>query len=294
MAEGLRRIDRSQAGPHRYGIREAAELLELPEARIRAYVKGGFLRPERGPRGEIVLSFQDLAFLRTAKRLAEARVPERRVRRALLRLKAELPEKPLSGICLDVAGDDLVVRDGDHLFCAETGQRLFSFEEDAAPEGQITSLVARQQLAEAAAEPTAGGLSADEWYDRGCELEETSPDKALGAYRRALALDPRHADARINLGRLFHEAGDLATAEGHYRMALSVRPDDSTAAYNLGVVLEDMGRLDEALSAYRAAAELDPLHADAHYNLARLYEQTGDETSALRHLRIYRKLTLGR
>ena len=42
------------------------------------------------------------------------------------------------------------------------------------------------------------------------------------------------------------------------------------------------------------AITADPAAADAHFNLARLYEKAGQDAAAIRHLKAYRKLTLGR
>src|SRR5581483_7541826 len=101
--------------------------------------------------------------------------------------------------------------------------------------------------------------SADEWYQTGCAREdEGDGDGAVAAYKRALALDDAHPDAHINLGRLFHERGELASGVRHYQRALELRPDDGVAAFNLGVVLEDQERLDEAVSAYLTAIHCDP------------------------------------
>jgi hypothetical protein len=58
---------------------------------VRAFARDGYLTPGRGPRGELRFSFQDLVILRTAKGLVAARIPTRRIRRALKRLRAELP-----------------------------------------------------------------------------------------------------------------------------------------------------------------------------------------------------------
>ena len=74
-----------------YTSRDVAKLLGLTVAQVRAFAHDGFLTPGRGPRGELLFSFQDLVILRTAKGLVAARIPTRRIRRALRRLRSELP-----------------------------------------------------------------------------------------------------------------------------------------------------------------------------------------------------------
>ena len=101
-------------------------------------------------------------------------------------------------------------------------------------------------------------MNAEEWYDIACDLEAPSPEEAQRAYRRALALDPDHVDAHINLGRLLHADGELGAAEEHYRAALERDPRDATAAFNLGVLLEDIGEAEQALETYRQAVLADP------------------------------------
>src|SRR2546427_11811715 len=74
-----------------YTSRDVAKLLGLTVAQVRGFARDGFLTPGRGPRGELQFSFQDLVILRTAKGLVAARIPTRRIRRALRRLRRELP-----------------------------------------------------------------------------------------------------------------------------------------------------------------------------------------------------------
>ena len=113
-----------------------------------------------------------------------------------------------------------------------------------------------------------------------------SPLDAPAAYLRALELDPYHADAHVNVGRLLQEAGEHESAEEHYKHALEVEPDNVLAAFNLGTLFEDMGKIQDAINAYKRAANL----ADAHYNLSRLYELVGEHAEALKHLKTYRRL----
>lgn len=271
-----------------YSAGEVAKILDLSVARIRAYVRAGFIAPERGTRGEYRLSFQDLVLLRTAKGLIAARIPARRVRAALLHLKAQLPTgRPLSGVQVSAEGDQIVVRDGDALWQPESGQALFNFEVSELAR-KVAPLARR---AHARAQSAQHALRAEDWFVLGIELEISSPSEARDAYRRALELDPENVEARLNLGRLLHEAGEASAAEAHYRMALDLRPDDATAAFNLGVALEDQERLDDAVKAYLVAIASEPDYSDAYYNLAHLYERLEEPALALRYLKSYKRLT---
>lgn len=278
-----------RSGLKEYSTGDVARILELTPRQVRAGVKAGALEPERGPRGEYRFSFQDLVFLKSARDLFAARMPARRVRGTLQRLREELSwGRRMTGLHIAVEGRRIVVSDGEARWQPESGQILFDF--GSADTARRAAPVAR--LAPAGGRGDEGNAaSAEEWFRRGCELEGTAPEEAAGAYRRALALDARHADAHINLGRLVHDSGDAESAQIHYRQALASRPSDATAAFNLGVALEDLGRLTEALAAYENSLALDPGNADAHYNAASLCERLAQPANALRHLKDYRQLT---
>ena len=257
---------------------------------MRGYVRAGFLAPDRGPRRELRFSFQDLVFLRTAGGLAEAGLKPGRIRRALSSLRGRMPEgRPLTAVRIAVEGGRVVVEEGARRWQPESGQILFDF--GVADLAKKTAPIVRRAFREAT-EDDGSELSAEDWYEWGCELERGTPGEAMEAYRRALALDPGHADAHVNLGRLLHESGDAARAAPHYEAALAARPEDGTAAYNLGVALEDLGLLPESLLAYQKATRLEPDNADAHFNAATLAEKLGRSAEALRHLREYRRLSL--
>jgi tetratricopeptide (TPR) repeat protein len=268
-----------------YGLKDVAGLLGLTERQIRGYVRAGFLAPARGSGGQLRFTFQDLVFLRLVKGLASSRVPPRRIHRALRRLREQLPpSQPLSGLRLDARGGDVVVRREGSLWHPGSGQSLFDF--DAASPQDVVSLGRSDPEAKLELQ-----MESADWYALGCELHDEDAEQARAAYERALALDPAHVDARVNLGCLHHAAGKLSEAEAHYRAALEVKPRDATAWFDLGVTLEDQGRHDEAGRAYERALESDPDCADAHYNLARILDRLGRTAEAVRHLRTYRRLT---
>lgn len=133
-------------------------------------------------------------------------------------------------------------------------------------------------------EDDAGGFSAEQWFRLGSDLESSSPLEARQAYLEAIEADPSCADAHLNLGRLDHRAGALASAEARYRRAIEHAPDDAIAHFNLAVLLEDRRCPHAAVESYEKAVACDPEFADAHYNLGLLLEKQGLRAEALRHL----------
>jgi tetratricopeptide (TPR) repeat protein len=265
-----------------YRARDVSRMLDLPVGEVRRLARSGFVSPRRGPRNELRFSFQDLVLLRAAAGLVHARVPRARVRRALRRLRTQLPEgRPLAAVRVVADGQRVVVQDGGARWQPETGQVLLDLEAGE-PGRRVAPVVAARRRA-----PVDG----DAWYRWGCEVEGASPREAENAYRIALAMSPDHGGAHLNLGRLLHERGDPRGAEYHYRRALASPEHRALAAFNLGVVLEDQGLFDEALLAYARALEADAALADAHFNASRILERLGRKEDALRHLSEYRRLS---
>ena len=266
-------------------------MIGVSAGRLRAYLRAGVLSPEKGTRGELRFSFQDLLLLRKAEGLVSPRISPQRVRRALKALRDRLTdEQPLTGMSLGTDGPQVVVHERGARWQAESGQVLLAFEKRE-PEGAEVPLVALPTRP--AGERAAGDVvppTVEEIYELACDLDEADPERAESSYRQVIAMTPNHADAHINLGRILHERGDLPGAEEHYRRALAIRPSDPTASFNLGVVLEDGGHHADALESYQRAIAADDRNADAHYNAARLYDLLGDYAAALRHLRICRDL----
>ena len=271
-----------------YTTRDVARILDLPPAKVRRYARSRLIDPSRGPGNTYLFSFQDLVLVRTAIELERARVPPRRVQRALRELRVQLPaDRPLSAIRITAEGDRVVVHDGEIVWSPDSRQVHLDF--------RVADIVARVENFASAATPegigSAGEPSADEWFELGLEYEASSPQLARELYRRVLERDPSHADALVNLGCLLHEAGLLDEAREHYHRALEAKPGNATAAFNLGVVLEDMGQPEAAYDAYSRAVEADQSMADAYFNLSRLCETSGDRAAALRYLRSYREIT---
>jgi len=318
------------AGPQstqRFSLREAARILEVPEARLRALARAGFLASQRGPIGPLSFGFQDLLLLRTTRGLLESGVPMRRIRRIWASLREQLAaDLPLTSITIHTDGEEVVASDGSTRWRPDSGQFLLNFDaSEIAERAADTAGLARLRIVASAdvasppdrapeldaaraerfgivgsedGAPRDGAddldtmrLTAEQWYQAGCELEVSSPGQARQAYQRALELDPGLAEAHVNLGRQLHITGELGRAEPHYREAVRLDPDDPTPHFNLGVLLEELGRREEAVHAYRQAILRDPDFADAHCNLGLLLESLGRRQEAVRHLMAARKLS---
>ncbi len=134
------------------------------------------------------------------------------------------------------------------------------------------------------------GTTAEELFHMGCELEACAPAEAREAYGKALQLDPGHAGAHVNLGRLDQDDGQYQRALDHYTAAIDADPEYAIARFNIASVMEHLDRTDDAIASYKSALDLDASLAEAHYRLAILYENQGLELEALRYLKQYRTL----
>jgi tetratricopeptide (TPR) repeat protein len=270
-----------------FSTRDVARLLGLSETQVRSQARAGFLTPERGPRNGYRFSFQDLVLLRTARQLAQARVPPHRIRSALRDLARQLPiGRSLTEIRITPDGQGILVHDGASAWNPVSGQLQIDF---AIPELTTRAVPVARSLPPNVRR-TDRPQGAWEWFDWGVELESSDPAEACRAYARALAQDPNLANAHVNLGRLLQLAGQIEEAIEHYRISIRAASTDPTGAFNLGTALEEVGCWSDALAAYRQAIEVDGCFADAHFNLARLCEQLGRRAEAIRHLRAYKRL----
>ena len=204
-----------------FGVRDVERMLRMPRSAILGLVRAGFVSPARGERREYRFSFQDLIVLRTARALRAAKVPARRITRSLRDLRRRLPESvPLSGLRISALGDSVVVAEGGARWQAESGQYVLELDVSVA-DGELKVLARDEPPREA---------DAEDWFRRGTAAESRDAAESRQAYELALALDPAHVSARLNLGRLLHEAAQFFAAERVYREGLRVVRQSSDAA----------------------------------------------------------------
>ncbi len=278
----------ANAAPGGYRTQEVAELIGLTPRRVRHFVDRGLIEPERGQGGEYRFSFRDMVLLRTAKRLFDANVSSRRTLAALAKVRASFAgtDETLSAMRIVADGNTVLVRDAGKLWEVETRQGRFPFSLQPLA-GEVHELKPRPMPAPAQdGDPPTEEFNSDDWYNTALDLEEAEPQRAPAAYRRALSLNPKNADAHVNLGRLFQVQGDLKSAQRHYRAALKAKPQHQLAIYNLGTVFDELDEYGVALRYYGQAPNIP----DAHYNQARIFDLLGDQVASARHMRRYRTL----
>jgi tetratricopeptide (TPR) repeat protein len=105
--------------------------------------------------------------------------------------------------------------------------------------------------------------------------------EAEADFRQALLLDPKHTDARAQLGDILTDSGRAAEAVDQLELVVKARPDFFEAQYNLGVANEALSRWSQAAEAYRKAAQLRPRDPDVRLNLAAALRHDGQLPEAL-------------
>ncbi len=82
-------------------------------------------------------------------------------------------------------------------------------------------------------------------------------DKAIKAYHRALELDPKNVNVRVDMGTCYRNVGNPGKALEEYRTAIEIDPNHKNARRNAGIVLlYDLNREAEAIVEFEKYLEL--------------------------------------
>ena len=122
------------------------------------------------------------------------------------------------------------------------------------------------------------------------ELQTPQPREAARCFRRALALEPGSALARLGLGLALMGQKAYHAAAREIEAAANARPGHADTHLNLGIALTEIGRLDEAIAHCQRAVALNPGFADNHLRLGIALRAKGDPVAA--HAQIARAIEL--
>jgi tetratricopeptide (TPR) repeat protein len=268
-----------------YTRKEVERLLGFTEQQLRRWE-----RQELVPHLE-EFGFADLVALRSLQKLRQSKVPAVRIRRAVAALREKLKDvsDPLRELKIVCEGRKVAVLLDGQKMEPVSGQLLLNFDR-----AELKSLLSFPREKEKPA-GRAQRQEAEEWFEKGLELERTGAPLAdiMQAYERAIELDPNSAGAHVNLGTIHYHLKSWESAERCYLRALEADPNYALAHFNLGNLFDEKGDRERALAHYHAAIQANPSYADAHYNLALLYQTRGDVLKAVQYWNSYLKLDGG-
>jgi len=120
-------------------------------------------------------------------------------------------------------------------------------------------------------------------------MEVSEYEKAESAFRRALEVDKKFTEARLNLGVMHFRKKDYESALREIRTALADEsfPHKHIAFYYLARIYKALDNQNLYLENLRKATAYNPMFFEAQLELANAYEEMGDYRSALD---VYRNL----
>ncbi|MEE4313318.1 MAG: tetratricopeptide repeat protein [Desulfofustis sp.] len=158
------------------------------------------------------------------------------------------------------------------------------FRTDDAPAGSPATTQGQQALPQQQAdailhleaEVTAHPDNFDAWTQLGHLYFDTNqPEKAIGAYTKALELHSGSPDLWTDLGVMYRRSGDPAKAVESFDKAIAMDPAHLQSRFNKGVVLHfDLDRTEEALDAWRSVLALNNDYRMANNRLLREFIET--------------------
>lgn len=104
---------------------------------------------------------------------------------------------------------------------------------------------------------------------------------AVTNFQQVLAMDPRHAQAHVQIGWAYAELQQWDDAKSHLISAVALSPDNAGAHANLAWVYAEKQRWNDAQDEAKKAIDLDPKNAYAHATLAWAYQSTGQDGLAI-------------
>jgi len=101
-------------------------------------------------------------------------------------------------------------------------------------------------------------------------------NKAIELYQTCIKLKPTYAGAYTNLGNALNKTTRHEEAVYFHKMAISLDDKSSNHFSNCASAYKNLGRFSEAKEYYLKALTLEPTHINAHFDLATLLLQTGE------------------
>ncbi len=253
---------------------------DLPERQLKAWEAQSLITAKDS------YHFEDLVEIRVLARLKELGVSPARLKAVFASVHGKLQgiQNPLTELRVYVEGKRIRVQTEGRKM-EVSGQLLLDFDQETLR--RLLTFPTRR--GEEADSDRKGRAEAENWFQRGLELEQSGADKreAIAAYQKALELNPALGGALVNIGTIYFKARKWRESEKYYQQAVEADSGYALAHFNLANLHEELGRTSLAIQHYKKAIELQPGYADSHYNLALLFQSRGRAMEAMRHWKLY-------
>jgi len=115
-------------------------------------------------------------------------------------------------------------------------------------------------------------------------------EKAISDYKKALEIEPTHADAYWGLGNIYYLKGEYKKSISEYSTALKFKPDEPGIYYNRGLAYLKIGEIDKAISDWNSVLELNPFDIESYRNRAYAFFIKKDYKKALQDIKKIQRL----
>ncbi|MGI9456349.1 MAG: tetratricopeptide repeat protein [Aeoliella sp.] len=263
-----------------------AEMVKVEPRVIHRWHRRGYLIPACEVRK---LPYFDFSELRVARRLTElvhAGVSLAAIDRQMAELTrlARDVARPLADLSIVVEGGKIFLRRGSDL-TEPSGQLLIDFDTEPAENREIaTPKFEDEAPSPEAASPEVLRIAALDLQDDG------KPAEALELWRAVLLAGETTPEDHFLAADLMYQLGDLSGARERYYVAVELDEDYDEARVNLGCVLVELGDVELAAGAFRGALARNADFADAHYHLAHALEGLHQPAKAQEHWQAFLQL----
>jgi tetratricopeptide (TPR) repeat protein len=281
-----------------YTVAMMADVLRVPRAAVRHWLRGGLLEPARRSGSIEWFEFPQLVVGRQLGRLLEAGLSLRDIDTKLAGLApggaaeaARMAERIVAdGRRLSILREDRLVGAGGQLQLGFYTHGLTPADATQAspPSVATVSITASFDADEALSDDPRDPASVADLLDLAADLEAAGAvSEAAEALRAVLQAQGPTAQVVFMLAELLYRVGDLTAARERYYAAVELDADHLEARSSLGCVLAELGEHELALAALDGVLRQQPDYADAHWHMASVLHDVGQKLDSQRHLRTF-------
>src|SRR5947209_9900119 len=201
----------AEADASTYSTRAAARILAVSPDRIRYWVRQRLIKPAATRGRRLRFAFHDLILMRMTKDVLPSRRHLHRLQESVQRLRSLTgPSRPVTSLKLEALDGIILVRHGDVVFEAETGQLRLPFDRRPETVGKI--------------EERFGPARVRQRFDEAKRVAENDPFRALTLYTDLLDREPGNFELHMRMAALLDREGDAAGALRHLTGAAMLMP----------------------------------------------------------------------